>query len=87
METAGEERVRATNSLKQLEDASLVLENAAKENSAQKISPEFPQRISGILNSLTALSSRPDAEGLLATGLFELHNYLNWSRSVSKLTR
>lgn len=76
METAGEERVRATNSLKQLEDAALVLEKAAKENSAQKISPEFPQRISGILNSLTALSSRADAERLLAAGSFAMHSHL-----------
>ncbi len=69
METAGEERVRASNSLKQLEDSSLLLENAAKEGSAHSVSRAFPQRISGILNALTALSSRADAERLLASGI------------------
>lgn len=69
METAGEERVRASNSLKQLEDAALLLENASKQGSKEKVSPGFPQRVSGILNALTAISSREDAERLLSTGL------------------
>ena len=68
METAGEERVRAAKSLKHLEDASLLLENACKNKEPQSVSPGFPQRISGILNTLTAISSRDDAERMLAAG-------------------
>lgn len=69
METAGEERVRVSNNLRQLEDAAVLLEDAAKQQSADKISPGFPSRLIAILNESTALNSREDAERLLATGM------------------
>lgn len=69
METAGEEQARATQSLHQLEEAALLLEEASKSQNPEKISSGFPKRVSGILNSLTAISSREDAERLLATGM------------------
>lgn len=68
METVGEERLRASQSLKQLEEAALLLEEASKALKIDSISPGFPKRVSGILNSLTAISSREDAERLLSTG-------------------
>lgn len=68
METAGEERVRAARNLSQLEEAALLLEQAATARDASKISPGFPARLSAVLNGLTAVSSRDDAERLLATG-------------------
>lgn len=69
METVGEERLRAAQSLKQLEEAALLLAEASKSLKTEKISPGFPKRVSAILNSLTAISSREDAERLLATGM------------------
>lgn len=68
METVGEERVRASQSLRQLEEAAVLLEDASKAQNPDKISSGFPERVTGILNSLTAVSSREDAERLLATG-------------------
>lgn len=68
METAGEERVKATNSLRQLEEAAVLLEEASKAETTDNVSSGFPSRLSGILNSLTAITSREDAERLLAIG-------------------
>ena len=68
METAGEERIRAVNSLQELEEAALLLREAAESPNSESISVGFPARISGILNELTALSSREDGERLLAIG-------------------
>lgn len=69
METAGEERVRAAQNLRQLEEVAVLLEDASKTQSPSKISPAFPERVSSILNGLTAVSSRDDAERLLAAGM------------------
>lgn len=69
METAGEERVRAAQSLRQLEEVAILLEDASKTQNPSKISPGFPERVSSILNELTAVSSRDDAERLLAAGM------------------
>lgn len=69
METVGEERARAAESLRQLEEAALLLEQASKSQNTDNISPGFPKRVSAILNALTAISSREDAERLLATGM------------------
>lgn len=69
METAGEERVRAARNLCQLEEAALLLEEAATARDASKISPGFPARLSAVLNGLTAVSSRDDAERLLSAGV------------------
>lgn len=68
METAAEERKRASQSLRQLEEAAVLLGDASKEQDPEKVSPGFPGRIAGILNSLTAISTRDDAERLLAIG-------------------
>ena len=68
METIGEEHARASESLRKMEEAALLLEEAAKSHDPMHISQGFPERVSAILNSLTALSSREDAERLLATG-------------------
>jgi tetratricopeptide (TPR) repeat protein len=69
METAGEERVRASRSLRQLEDAAVLLEEAASADPPTPVSPDFPKNVSAILHELTTLSSREDAERLLATGV------------------
>lgn len=69
METETEERVRGKEALRQLEEASVLLEHAAKSQDEAKISSGFPQRISQFLNNLTSLTSRDDAEKLLATGV------------------
>lgn len=73
METAGEERIRAVNSLQELEEAALLLRKAAESPNSESISVGFPARISGILNELTALSSREDGERLLAIGKSNSH--------------
>lgn len=69
METAGEERVRAGRSLRKLEDIAVLLDEGARANPPTNISPDFPKSISEILNELTTLSSREDAERLLAAGV------------------
>lgn len=68
METAGEERDRASQSLRHLEEAAVLLGDASKEQAPDKVSPGFPERVAAILNSLTTISSREDAERLLAIG-------------------
>lgn len=68
METVGDERVRAAKSLRELEEAAQLLEDASKLQAPEKVSPGFPSRISGVLNELTTISSRDDAERLLALG-------------------
>jgi Meiosis protein SPO22/ZIP4 like len=69
METAGEERVRAQRSLRQLEDAAILLDQCANKDPPTPVSPDFPKNVSSILHELTTLSSRDDAERLLATGV------------------
>lgn len=69
METAGEERVRAGRSLRKLEDMSVLFEQGARATPPTEVSPDFPKHVSEILNDLTTLSSREDAERLLAAGV------------------
>lgn len=68
METVGEERVRVATSLRHLEEAALLLEQAARPEAPEKISPGFPTRVADLVHQLTSISSREDAERLLATG-------------------
>lgn len=68
METVGNERLRASQCLKQVEESALLLENLLKSEDVKKISPGFPRRLSTILNALTSITSRDDGERLLASG-------------------
>lgn len=70
METAGEQRVRAGESLAELEAASERLASAAQTNPPQLPSADLPRDVAEILNTgLTTISSREDAERLLAAGV------------------
>ncbi|PXF46356.1 hypothetical protein BWQ96_03855 [Gracilariopsis chorda] len=69
METVGDERLRASNSLKQLEEAALMLEDLSKSNESKLLSAGFPSRLSVILNSINSIPSRDDAERLLSAGV------------------
>lgn len=69
METAGEERVRAGLSLSRLEAAAGELATASQADPAVPPAPGFAREIADILNSLTTISSREDAERLLAAGV------------------
>jgi tetratricopeptide (TPR) repeat protein len=77
METAGEERVRAVQTLCRLEDAGVLLKEASTSVPVTELSPDFPKEVSAILNELTTLSSRDDAERLLATGVSMWNSVLN----------
>jgi tetratricopeptide (TPR) repeat protein len=69
METAGEERVRAGISLRKLEDSAQLLASETQADPPRPPAPAFPRDIADILNSLTTISSREDAERLLAAGV------------------
>ena len=69
METEGEERVRAKESLKQLEDAAFILDKDARSDECKQLSNDVPQKLSAILHNMTSISSRDDAERLLAAGM------------------
>lgn len=70
METAGEERVRAGESLAELEAAAERLAAAAQATPPEPPAAEFPRDVAEILNTgLTTISSREDAERLLAAGV------------------
>lgn len=69
METAGEERVRAGRSLRALEDAAAALAEMAGADRPAAPDPAFPRDIAAALAAVTAVSSREDAERLLACGV------------------
>lgn len=69
METVGDERLRARNTLKKLEEAALLLEELSKSNESKSLSSGFPNRLSGILSSIGSVPSRDDAERLLSAGM------------------
>jgi tetratricopeptide (TPR) repeat protein len=77
METAGEERVRTVQNLCRLEDAGILLKQASTCDPVTKISTDFPKEVSAILNELTTLSSRDDAERLLETGVSMWNSVIN----------
>lgn len=70
MDITEPEHVSVSKSLRQLEDAALLLDEASKARDPKKLSVQFPNRLNALVNSLTALVSRDDAERLLSVGSF-----------------
>ncbi|KAI0564707.1 Meiosis specific protein Spo22/ZIP4/TEX11 [Gracilaria domingensis] len=68
METVGDERIRAAKSLRKIEEVALMLEELSKSSGEKSLSSGFPNRMSSILNSISSISSRDEAERLLAAG-------------------
>ncbi|CAN8065969.1 unnamed protein product [Agarophyton chilense] len=88
METVGDERIRATKSLKQIEEAALMLENLSKSGEKKSLSSGLPNRLSSILNSINSISSRDDAERLLAAGVSIWNSIISVeAQSIEKETK